>query len=315
MSAKDWKLSHLGNLNTVPEPLEKDFCIYNSRRLLELKYSEIEAFTFELKNSKLYGKIHFVKENRKLISLPKLPFGSFEWNRDISESNISECIRILIREVSKWEIDEVIVNHKVPIYSPEAEKVESSLISNGFEVIGDSINHHLQINREPLSDNIHKSEKRRLRIADKSDLIFREEPGSKLEEVYRFVLKCRKNRNHNVSISLEELKTYFQIYPEFYKIFSVSNGEEPYAVCIGVMVKKDVFYYFLPASNPEYNSLSPMVYLLISLYKTGQEQGWDYIDLGTSMLGEKTNEGLASFKKRMCGIETRKKTFQLKLDE
>jgi lipid II:glycine glycyltransferase (peptidoglycan interpeptide bridge formation enzyme) len=100
-----------------------------------------------------------------------------------------------------------------------------------------------------------------------------------------------------------------QIFPQSYKLFSVSMKNEMVAATVCVKVKDSILYNFLPAHNSSFNMYSPMVFLMEKIYQYTSEKKIRFIDLGVSSINNNPQKGLIRFKERLGSKAVGKLTF------
>jgi lipid II:glycine glycyltransferase (peptidoglycan interpeptide bridge formation enzyme) len=116
------------------------------------------------------------------------------------------------------------------------------------------------------------------------------------------------------SIGDRELTDSFKHFPDNYSLHYVTNDRDDIlAGAILVKITNTILYYFSPATNPAYSKISPMVFLLDSLYGFAKENGCQALDLGISSIGNRPQKGLIRFKDHIGGITSSRFTLQLDL--
>jgi len=114
-----------------------------------------------------------------------------------------------------------------------------------------------------------------------------------------------------LSLTFEQLHDMVKAYPELYFIFGVSQQNTLAAASICVKNMANILYHFYPASSTTFLSYSPMVMLYEHIFSFCLNNGIEFLDLGTSMLPSGPNKGLVTFKERMGGMKSVKKTYEL----
>ena len=135
--------------------------------------------------------------------------------------------------------------------------------------------------------------------AKRKVLVFSKLPKHKLANVFDFIKTQRRAKQYAFSMEWSELKLAQKVNPDTYIPFVVTHNEKIVAATIAIKATNEVLYNFSPAHHPDYDQLSPVVLLTEGLYDYGRSEGFIYLDLGTSYLGEEINEGLAQFKSNL----------------
>lgn len=178
----------------------------------------------------------------------------------------------------------------------------------GFSSAYEDINHHIELD----SFQMHAMEKRKLEKLNQTGLVVRELGSDYLPEVYDFLKKCREEKSLELNVSFEKLEALFQLFPKRYSIFGAYLERQLVSAVITVQTTADVVYYYLPGTLERFKKESPMVGLIQHLVDHFKSKV-NYLDLGVSSAKGKPQEGLISFKERMGGIKSLKKTYKIRL--
>ena len=287
--------------------------LYNSTPFLKFQ-SDRDPLTFQIftkKNREELARIHFFLEKEEAMSPLRSPFGSFEMSDQMETEVLYHSMGVIHQQLEDRGIKRVrIVNYPQVYHPAHAAQTGYVLLNHGYKVAGVDINHHLLIGWREFEQGLHLMEKRKLKKCLNQSFCFREAPINHLEEVYQFVLNCRKERGQTLSLSLEELTPMVKAFPHNYQLFEVIHEEEMAAASISVKVHSKILYNFYPASSKKYHSFSPMVFLLKHQYEYCRQRQYRILDLGTSTLEGKPNLNLIQFKENVGGIPSMKITYQ-----
>ncbi len=171
----------------------------------------------------------------------------------------------------------------------------------GFVEKGRKVNHAIPVDEQPLMKKIAAMERRRLRKAGKGELTFRFARRSELGTFFDFIEHHRQVKGHMLSMDRKALKEAVKVSPEHYLIAGVYKDEELIGASILIKVSARVVYNFFPAHDMAFNTWSPMVFLLDNVYAWCQKEKIEWLDLGTSYIGNNENKTLIAFKKHMGG--------------
>ncbi len=273
-----------------------DYCVYdNSRKEI------LAAISFQILDN-------------NAVSLATAPFGGFSISSNDDNDLIKNLLKSIIADLKRLKYNAIVIKLAAPFYIGDFyPKLMESLSSFDFIKKNRAINHHIEVSKDALEIKMSSMEQRKLRKCVAADFKFISEPRARLSNIYDFIAKCRAEKKQSLSMSLQDIENAVSQYPNSYLLFSIMNQDEIIAASICVVVNHKVLYNFYPASKHSYNSYSPTVFLLSNIYKYCQENGFEYLDLGTSMLGSSPNKGLVQFKKSMGGISSEKLTYQLTL--
>jgi len=244
----------------------------------------------------IVGTSFFYRKENEWLSPLKAPFGGFDI-RNAPQYIIAEFVEFVLSSL----LSGIIRLRLFPqSYDPELSRfLHEELIKNGFEVITQEPNHHVEVDKTPMEEKIHKMEQRKLNACLEQNFSFLEEDVSQTGEIYDFIEECRNELNYSVSMTREEIWEAVNQIPGHYQFFSVKDGNKRVAACISVVVNEEIVYNFYPASVKEYNKYSPSVFLNCGIYRFCQNHGYRMMDLGTSFLNGKPNESLISFKEKL----------------
>lgn len=268
----------------------------------DCKYSTIQdhekLILVESDNKKLHllGSI----SHQKFHSLSNSPFGG------VTGKDGVDFLRETGKKFKSMNVKSLSITCPPPFYQnflPPNEYHKA-----GFQKLYSDINQHID-----LTNNIdfHSMELRKLKKAQQSELLFN--PSEDIEEIHRFLSKCRQQQGLKINIDNKKLTQLFETFPNKYKAFKVSWKDQIIASLITVNVTEDIVYYFLPGSDKSFNHLSPMVFLVNQLIQILRSDGKKILDLGVSSVQGDKQEGLHLFKSRLGAIDTDKPTFQLNL--
>lgn len=277
--------------------------LYNSRDYLEANNGlpQLHFFLLENQQKEALGHIAFSIEEGEAMSPVKAPFGGFE----LALSLESEAIQFFIQEVQRRlraKGVSFIRLKSAPLYChPLANCLKECLVQTGFAPKTRQVYHAIEINDKPLELQLASMEQRRLRKAVREGLEFRFAARSGFSLYFDFIKRHREAKGHRLSMRWSQLKLAMAATPENYLAAGIYQHDQLIAASIIIRTSEKVVYNFMPAHDMAFNALSPMVFLLQSLYQWCQQEQVDWIDLGTSYIGKKVNRSLVSFKEHMGG--------------
>jgi hypothetical protein len=271
------------------------------------QYAHIHQYDNYLRLDGDLGRYCFVTQEHTAISLPRSPIGGIQFGGYKEDDFIAEWAAI-----EKQLIDHGVENLLItiaPIFYDFSIPKEW-LLNFGFQIEAEEISHFIPLFGE-LRPKTHKMEQRILQ--KKQAFIIEVEGTNSLEEVHEFLSRCRNTQGLEISIDLNTLKKSFKELPENYQIFTARLQGQLIGAVITVLVNEKVAYYFLPATDVQFRSMSPMVHLIQYMYDYYQEKGFKLIDLGISSENGVPQSSLITFKERMGGIRSSRYTFRKEL--
>jgi hypothetical protein len=289
-----------------------EICLYNAPEYVNL-WDDFRNTTFLIVNSeshRIAASIHFQIKGNTAVSLNKAPFGSISLFNDVDFDTLSDFMYYIETHLISQGVRIIKVRHYPGIYHPHTyEKVISVLALSGFTVSMIDINQIIEITDDPFDSFIHPMELRKLNKAKKEGIIFTEHQNTEAKIVFNAIDTFRKAKNIPVNIEFDPLMMLMDLFPQNYKLFSVSLKNEMVAATVCVKVKDSILYNFLPAHNRSFNMYSPMVFLMEKIYQYSSQNKIKFIDLGVSSINNNPQKGLIRFKERLGGLTVSKLTF------
>jgi len=296
---------------TVNENLPLSFEPFLFNQLTQLQTQSKELFLFQLKRGQQCYAIFpmFMKGNEGVSPL-RAPFGSVEFDDNVAFEDLSFFLQKIIEFISQKSIRSLTIVSYPECYSVGRSQLLSYLLwKNNFLVSIKDLNYHLPVNG-PFEEHLHHSEIRRLKKSTNKNFQPKIGKGEHLSEMFALIKACRERKGFPLSTPLSVLENLFIQFPSNYISFTIWDKDVLIACAIGVLVSKDILYYFLPADHEEYLSFSPTVLLLKSMYEYSLEHQITLLDLGIATSGGVPNEGLIRFKENVGGIPSLKITYR-----
>ena len=281
--------------------IRPQFLFNRKEYLLQHNRNSYTAYT-SFEGQSLFCQITEVEAGH-YISGYRSTFGGIE---GFDERRLDEFIQNIINELTSRKASSLIIRQAPECYHTEfAKACHESLIRNKFTILTSDINQNIPVDGL-FDDKIDIQEKRRLKKLKESGIVCK--LFSKVEgaEWYDLLLQSRKHRNYPVTVSREVYYGFADTFPDVYTYAGVYLNDQIIANAVFVRVSENVMYYFIPASDPDYNKLSPAVLILESMYNTALQQKCSMIDLGISSVDGELNEGLYKFKKHMGALDSKK---------
>jgi len=288
--------------------------LFNKIRHINTQGIKERADYFIINNIKrrIEGKIHFLCYDGIAYSPYKSLFGSFEFNPRLHPNLLTEFWEFIEKDLRKRKIRRVEITNFAECYAPQKALVIKKTLENaGFSVGLKAVNHHIQIDEEPLRKRMHLMEVRRLEKCQAGDFEFVEESPDNAEEIYDYLELCRQEQGLKLSVGKEKIQEYLFLFPQYYPIFSVRKDKKILAATFAIKIHRKIIYNFLPGSLKKYKNYSPTVMLNEGLYRYCQNHQIDMLDLGISTEKDGHNQkSLIAFKERIGGEQSYKYFFE-----
>ena len=266
--------------------LSPDFYLYYSADYLKIQnYKQLESIlTNEFES-------HFSIKPKNAISLTQSPMGGIRGEQGNSK-NLKFYLKTINQQLKERDIESIILSQPPLYYTGFV--ADEELISEGWKLKYFEWNQYINLKEEII---LHPMQLRHLR--KKQSFTLRQLNHEHLAHIHTFITQCRKSQDLEINISKEKLMALTEAFPECFDLHVVELGDRIISAVIMVKPTNNTCYYYLPATDPEFTKMSPMVHLLHHLYGHYGEQGFDYMDLGVSSIHGKKQAGLFDFKQRM----------------
>lgn len=240
------------------------------------------------------------------------PFGSIEFSETLPNKILAEFLVHLTAATRNEGARKLQIVSYPQCYAPsQAERLTKALLIDGFTQRSVHSTYYLPIGSQSFTDQLVPAERRRLRQCQRAGLQVNQRALADMTELIRFIEKTRREKGYPLSVSSSRLMALCEQFPDQFVAFTVTDGSHLAAVAITVRVRHDILYQFLPASHPDYRTLSPMVLLTDALFTYCRDQSVRLLDLGVSLDAHKQPKpSLMRFKRNLGAQESPKQTFE-----
>ncbi|MFK7901038.1 MAG: GNAT family N-acetyltransferase [Cyclobacteriaceae bacterium] len=288
--------------NTFLEDESSVRFFFNTRNYIESKKPD-QFYLFQKENSFCY----LFKKEDTLYSPLQATFGGIEYD---SLKNLDAILTKITSFRVENNINEIFIGMPPSYLSLFPEEEQALVLKHTFKQEVIDKNYHINIEERGFEDNLHHSEKRRLKKCLDNGFVFSEWTNPDLNKVYDFIKKCRERKSFPMTMSEGDFKAMFSLFSSHYKVFVVKKDVNIAALGVTTSLSKDVFYHFYPADNEKYSSYSPSVLLHKGLYDYCKSNNYKTLDLGIASDKGIDNEGLIRFKENLGAIESTKITWK-----
>ncbi|GAB3909291.1 hypothetical protein GCM10028803_46620 [Larkinella knui] len=238
-------------------------------------------------------------------------FGSIEFSEDLPDKELGRLVDALVTYGKQLPVQGLRIVNYPDCYLPlQSQRLKTTLATAGFGVTYEELNQHLPVTGRPFAKHLHAAERRRLRKCRQAGFTTQLWENPNVDAVFAFIQKARLRKNLPLSMTSKELANLLNKFGDVCPVFTVKNGDQIIASCLGIRVSPGILYYFLPADHEAYQQFSPSVMLVESLYEYSQQQQIPLLDLGISTSRGVRNEGLIRFKERLGAVESAKLVFE-----
>lgn len=298
------KYSFLLERKKIASQLTDPVFIFNEESYLSLWPGEfVSCCLINTTSNRVAAFCHLQGVGNVALSPFQAPFASIYQQEEIRFEIILKFIRLMTSQLKQMGYNRVYLKHYPDFYAHySSDKLITALFFDGFQIKQTDINHYLKVSRLPFEKIAKPMQRRRIKKCLRQEYKFQCHSNKELDIVFRKIQDFRMQKNIPVNINSTTLQMLFNRFPDRYHLFSVSDGERMIAVTCMVSVNKKILYNFLPASDPDYSSTSPMVFLMKNIYEFAQSNHYRFIDLGISSIKNQPQSGLISFKENLGGI-------------
>ena len=305
-------LQHNPQPDTIPTFCQPGFLFNEAQHLNQQSGGEfylLSALQSETKQAEARCAL-FISPTQALSPIAA-PFGSIEFTATLPDAALDQFIRVLIDAARQAGAIHLRLVNYPHCYAPrQADRLIQALLTHGFTLAERNQTFFLPVDSRPFENSIVPAEQRRLRKCRKANFTFAHWQTPVLTEVVDFIQNTRQQQGYPVTICADRLTGLLREFPDQFVVFSVHNGPQLIALTIAVRVRHDILYNFMPASDPAYNSFSPMVLLLDGIYGYCQQQGIQLFDLGIALdSNRQPKPGLMRFKRNLGAQESPKFVF------
>jgi len=298
-------MRNLKVVETLPNNFDRAFSelLYTQSNFL-IGNNQLPQLHFYLQDTSelvCLGHIGFSLLEGQALSPFKAPFGGFSLSQDVGSTEISFFIFEVLRKLKDRGVHLVEIKTAPGCYDKSSNLLVENMRHIGFSQLDAFEYQAIPISGDDYERCLDKMELRKLAKCRNESFEFGKLPKHKLADVFDFIKTQRENKQYEFSMEWTELKLAQKLNSETYVPFVVKHNEKIIAATIGIMATNKILYNFSPAHHQDYDQFSPVVMLSEGLYNYCQFEQLKFLDLGTSYLKGKINEGLYQFKSRLGG--------------
>ncbi len=281
-----------------------------AHRQLQAKSNWHSFYILNQKSNTVEGAVHFHLYNGFAQSPFRAPHGGFDLREGLQREIILNFVKFSEQQLRKSGATRIFI--KLPLRLTDQNEfnlTEDILRTSGFQISKKEEGCILRVT-ESFDERIHYSKKKRLKKAIRSNFQFSNADTDELKSIYSFLLKCRREKNYELSMSLEEVNELYAQFPDKVLLFVVKDGNQLVAASICIRISNEVLYDFYHDHDASYNEFTPIAFLVKGIHDYCYANKIPLIDLGTSMMGDKLNTGLMEFKLKLGADRAVKYSFE-----
>lgn len=216
-----------------------------------------------------------------------------------TNSNLDSFLKTINQQLHQQGIRQAII-HQPPNYYTGFVK-NDELINLGWKPTGFEWTQFVDLREQIV---LHPMQLRHLRKNQAFSI--QQVDHNLVGRVHDFIARCRQSQGLEINISLDKLSALIEAFPSCFDLHAAFSENQMISAVVMVKPTKNVCYYYLPATDPQFTKNSPMVHLLHHLYGHYRDLGFHFMDLGVSSIHGVKQAGLFDFKQRM-GAKTVKR--------
>jgi hypothetical protein len=180
------------------------------------------------------------------------------------------------------------------------------LRSRGYAISQCDLNHSMEVTDQSLAERMTYGNLKRLRKCEREGLHAEQLPLQDLGAVYEVIEANRQAKGHAMSMSLSQLQTMAERFPDAIVLFGSRDGARLAAAALCLRLGSGILYVFYWGDQPGYATLSPVVGIANAVYRHCQQEGLRLLDVGTSTVDSEAHFGLIQFKRGLGFTESLK---------
>ncbi|HEX5171146.1 MAG TPA: GNAT family N-acetyltransferase [Cyclobacteriaceae bacterium] len=287
--------------------------LFHDPKHLKIQFSEWKYFSINnVRRRTVEAQLNVVVYNSDAISPFRAPFGSIQFAKDLKPSILFEFVQFVCEKLKEKGVARIILKNPPDAYLDYSPILNTILFNLGFHVELAEVGAVLSMENDFVL-HLSRTKKRKFRQLDKSQLTFKTFALSELENVFKFIQRCRVERRYSLSIDWDTLSRTVSTFGDRFFLFGILDRTEIAAATISINVGNKILYNFQPAHLKKYDGSSPMLMLLSGMHQFCRENGYDLLDLGTSSLEGFPNFKLLDFKLGLGAHPTMKLTYHKRL--
>lgn len=302
--------------NSFPPAFSPDYSSYlfNHPDHLRLQADEwLSYYLLRNVNQKAMAQVSFHLQNKKALTPVRAPFGSFLFSERLSPQVLYEFIQHCEEHLRKKGIKSICITEPPLYYRQSGELLQTILLNLDYRISKAELSSGIRVDSISFEEKIEAWEKRKLKQSKMKGLTCKALPLSELENVYNFILRCRQQRGHSLSMTLEELTETVITFKKSFFLFVVHCDKEMAAASIAIQVNRSILYNFYSGHLKKFDALSPVVLLTGAMHKFCATHQIQLLDLGTSAINGQPNFRLLDFKLRLGAVPSMKLSFEKEL--
>ena len=240
-------------------------------------------------------------------SLPNSPFGGFWCEKGLNSTALEKFIEMVTEYLKARGVKSLTIVQPPKNYEPYSDLVNYLLFKLGWD-LKKILSHQFYSGSKKIEKYLMTEGPKIRKKLKASGLTTSHHPISNFDFLKK-IKAWNSLKGYESSINEDYLVQQVSSYPERYFLLKLEKGEQVLGFVLAVLLTSNSIYYFLSGLDSSKESKGGGDFLLFELFLLAKEQKVDFIDLGSSDLGDRANHNLMFFKARFSNDISNKLTW------
>jgi hypothetical protein len=230
------------------------------------------------------------------VSLPSSPFGGFWCEKGLNSTALETFIDLVTEYLKAKGVKSLTIVQAPKNYEPYSDLVNYLLFKLGWN-LKNVLSHQFYTGSKRIEKYL-LAEGPRIREKLKASGLKTSHHSISNFEFLKKIKVWNSEKGYKSSINEDYLVQQVSRYPERYFLLKLEKGDQVLGFVLAVLLTPNSIYYFLSGLDSRKGIKGGGDFLLFELFLLAREQKVDFIDLGSSDMGDRANLSLMFFKAR-----------------
>tara|TARA_R110002126_G_scaffold15624_2_gene63837 strand:+ start:61 stop:987 length:927 start_codon:yes stop_codon:yes gene_type:complete len=237
-----------------------------------------------------------ITPDQHAVSLPNLPFGGFWCEKGLNSTALETFIGMVTEYLRAKGVRSLTIVQAPKNYEPYSDLVNYLLLKLSWN-LKNVLSHQFFTGSKKIEKYL-LAEGPKIREKLKASGLKTSHHSISNFDFLKKIKAWNSEKGYNSSINEDYLVQQVSSYPERYFLLKLEKGDQVLGFVLAVLLTTNSIYYFLSGLDSSNESKGGGDFLLFELFLLAKEQKVDFIDLGSSDMGDIANHGLMFFKAR-----------------
>jgi hypothetical protein len=248
-----------------------------------------------------------ITPDQHAVSLPNSPFGGFWCEKGLSSTALDTFIELVTECLKVKGVKSLTIVQSPKNYEPYSDLVNYLLFKIGWN-LKIVLSHQFYSGPKKIKKYLQTEGPRIRKKLKVAGLTTSHHPISNFDFLKK-IKAWNSQKGYKSSINEDHLVHQVSSYPERYFLLKLEKGERVLGFVLAVLLTSNSLYYFLSGMDSCKESKGGGDFMLFELFLLAKEQKVDFIDLGSSDIGDRANHSLMFFKARFSNEISNKMTW------